>query len=290
MRPAGDKRLISEGLSVTRIHIAAAFAAVVALGVPNLALALAQEPGAAGPRDRTILVLGSGRVSADPDMAVLTVPVSAEGSFAQDAVNAVRSKLRHLTAALREAGVAEADIGQSAPQLSPRFSSVASAASPQILPSGGAGVPTPLVPSPPHGPSLQRDGFIASVTLTIRTRALETIGELTDRVADGDDGHLPTVALIVEDPQKYVDAARRKALDDAAHSAELEAERMHLKLGAVRAIRDQLSQDRVIELLEKLGEARLAGASDLVVAAAPGSSRASQVFLVNLEVEWAVEP
>jgi uncharacterized protein YggE len=272
---------------VTRIHIAAAFAAVAALSVPNLALA--DEPGA-GPRDRTILVLGSGRVSADPDMAVLTVSVSAEGSFAQDAVTALRSRLRLLTTALREAGVAEADIGQSAPQLSPRFSSVASAASPQILPSGGAGVPTPLVPSPPRGPSLQRDGFIASVTVTIRTRALETIGELTDRVADGADGHLPTVALIVEDPQKYIDAARRKALDDAAHSAGLEAERMHLKLGAVRAIRDQLWQDRVIELLEKLGEARLAGASDLVVAAAPGSSRASQVFLVNLEVEWAVEP
>ena len=275
--------------------ISAAVILAAALGsTVSFAPALAEGSAGADARDRTLTVRGSAKVMADADLATLSVEVSAEGSFAQDAMNAIRGKLRNLNAALHDAGVADADIGQSLPQLTPHFSAPP-APSRQPSATGPATDPAAGLPRlPPAAPTLRRDSYVASVNLRIRTRNFAEIGVLTDRIADHADGHLPSMSLTIEDPQRFIDEARRKALDDAGHLAAVEAERMHLRLGAVRAIREQPSQDRLADLLERFAQSASGGGArpigDFGASARPATSGSQQAFLASLEVEWAVEP
>jgi uncharacterized protein YggE len=230
---------------------------------------------------------------AEPDIATMTVVIRAEGSFAQDAVNADRMKVKRAVNALHDMGIEDADISRSTPQLTARFapptpSPVATQpANAAIGQGGGSGnsVPAQVVPQPPRAPV--PNGFWASSTLRIKMRNLSDLGLATDRVSDAADKSVPTITFSVSDPQKLVDEARLKAFDDAERGARLEAERAHLKLGSVRSIRDEPAMSRLADVVDRLPQMGSNANNGALVLTTNGSR---QTFMVNVEVQWNVGP
>jgi uncharacterized protein YggE len=247
--------------------------------------ALADEPARAQLSGRTITAVGRGTVSAEVDTAQLTVAVTAEGSFAQDAMDAQRVKLKRLVDTLHAAGIADGAISVAPAQLTARFVPPAPFAALGVPPiavqsqpvtNTGAPAPTPpahpVVPTPP-----KRDGFRSSATVTIKTRDLANLGTLTDHIADNADNQVPTTTFIVADPEKFIDEARQKAFENAEHIARLEALRAHLKLGPVRFVHDAPAQYLLAEIFKSYSTpANLNGIA--------------QSVSVTIEAQWDAEP
>ncbi len=235
----------SEGASLNHRKswiVSAALAVACIFGHP----AGAEEVSPAQRSGRTISATGRGTVTAEADSVRMVVVVNSEGSFAQDAMAAQKVKLKRLVETLRAAGISEGDITTAPPQFIPRPAQA------------------------------KRDSFQVSTQVSSKTRNLENIGTIVDLIADNADNHVPTIAFFVADPKSALDEARRKAFDEAERLATLEAERAHLKLGAVRSVRD----------------ATLNQFSDILAAsAAAGNANAmTQSFTVGLEVQWDAEP
>lgn len=110
MRPA---RL---AVAAVLLLAAAAFAGV---GVPERA----QSQTAQEELRNSITVTGSGVVRTTPDRAIFWFGVQSEGRTATQALNTNAAEMRRVIAALREAGVAAADIQTQNVSLSPRMSS-----------------------------------------------------------------------------------------------------------------------------------------------------------------------
>ncbi|MBV9112279.1 MAG: SIMPL domain-containing protein [Hyphomicrobiales bacterium] len=249
-------------------------------------LAPAQAPG------RTITAVGRGTASAEVDAAVLTVLVAGEGSFAQDAINAGATKVRRFVNALHDRNVTDADISQTHAQVWSRFVTQTPMLSSELLQSGvqsqasanaqgagvGQGIPGQASPQPPRAATpAKMNGFRATTTIRIKTRDLAGLGALTDYIVDNADNQ-PTILFIVEDPRKFIDEARQKAFDNAERAARVDAERAHLKLVSVRAVRDEPPQSQLAELISK------------GVPVASNLNGGSESFSVAVEVEWNAEP
>jgi uncharacterized protein YggE len=238
--------------------------------------ASAEDMSAGNAPNPTIAVLGRGAVLAEMDTALVSVVVTAEATFAQDAAQADRAKVKRLTAALRDAGVFEADINISALRIVPRF------AAPGVSVSASAAPGAILDPVAAQMPQLARpmptatNGFVASTTLRFKTHNLPDIGILVDRIAENDDNRVPTIIYVLENPQKTFEEARRQAFDNAEHIARLEAERAHLKLVSVQSVIDE--------------PLRSTGNQAPQLPAPVNLNGQSQSFIANIEVRWNAEP
>jgi uncharacterized protein YggE len=256
--------------------------------------AVADEPAPAQLSGHTITAVGKGMVSAAVDTAQLTVAVTAEGSLAQDAMDAQRVKLKRLVEMLHAAGVADGAISVAPAQLTARFAPPAPFAALGVPPiavqsqpvtNTGAPAPTPparpVVPAPP-----KRDGFRTSTTVTIKTHDLSNLGILTDHIADNADNQAPTMAFIIDDPEKFIDEARQKAFDNAEHIARLEAERAHLKLGQVRSVRDAPPPTPFTDFGDRANAAAANSNQGMMFITLKGP----QSISVAIEVQWDAEP
>ena len=222
--------------------------------------------------DHTITALGRGAVLAAMDTAVLTILVTAEGSFAQDAVEADRAKVKRLASALRDAGVFDGDMSQSALQITPRS---APAEAPIVSPGvvqGFVAAPAQSLPQAPRIPT-SKNGFFASTTFRLKTHSLADIGILVDRLAENDDSRVPTIIYVLENSQKVFEEARRQAFDNAEHTARLEAQRAHLRLVSIRSVSDE--------------PLHLTGSEP---PASVNFTGQSQAFGVSILVQWNTEP
>lgn len=183
-----------------------------------LAVALA-APGAlwAEPPTPTITVMGEGQVSRAPDMATITLTVTADGASGAAAMAKVATGLTGVLARLKGEGIEDRDMQTSGLNLSPRWDE----------PRPGSNTPPKIV------------GFVASSTVSVRVRALDHLGPVIDGVvSDGANG-FSGLSFGLADPAPAQDDARKAAVADALHKAQLYATAAGVKLGAVMAISDQ---------------------------------------------------
>jgi uncharacterized protein len=122
--------------------------------------------------------------------------------------------------------------------------------------------------------------------VTIKTRDLAILGTLTDHIADNVDNQAPTMAFIIDDPEKFIDEARQKAFDNAEHIARLEAERAHLKLGPVRFVRDAAAPNPSPDLTNFLNTPGAGNNQGTMII----TLKSPQSFTVAVEVQWDAEP
>jgi hypothetical protein len=235
-------------------------------------LATAQAPG------RTVTATGRGTVSAEVDAALLTVALTAEGSFAQDAMDADAGKVKRLVKALHEGGTADGDVSSSPVRITPRLVPSISSSNAQ----GGI-----AISGQQTIPAAKRAGFLASSSVTIKTRDLSSLGALVDRLGDYAESDALSVSYEVEGRQKFVDEARQRAFDDAEHIAHLEADRAHLKLSQVRSIRDAAAQNPPTDTNNIVNTPGILGNQGKMFITLKGGP---QSFSAALEVEWNVEP
>lgn len=191
----------------------------VLLPATILGLALGVASGAAeraraDSTPREITVTGSATVDAAPDVATVSAGVETQAASAADALKANNETMTAVFAALKAAGIAEADMQTSQLTLNPVFAPD---------PDG-----TQVAP--------QVVAYQASNMVETRVRDVAKLGATIDALTAAGANRLFGVGFDIDDSSAVLDTARQKAVADARHKAELFAEAAGVTLGPVRAI------------------------------------------------------
>jgi uncharacterized protein YggE len=158
-------------------------------------------------------VNGTGKVAAVPDVAEINVGVVTQARTAQEAVAMNAESMTTLHRLLKELGVASKDIETTQFQIAPVYSQ----------PEGPGG----------FTPDFQRKivGFQATNMLHITARKIEKLGSLLDALVSAGANQIHSLGFRVENPEKLLDEARRKAMADAKRTADLLAGEAGVVLG-----------------------------------------------------------
>jgi len=217
-------------------------------------LALQEEEMESGSQERTINVSGTGQVSAEPDVAVVTLGVQTEAEEAASALSENSQQMQALVDALEAAGVAIEDIQTEVIRLYPRYE--------QAPESKGQG---------------ELVGYTATNMVEVRIRDLEKVGEILDTAVQAGGNRIESIGFEVSDSAQYMDQAREAAWNDAKHKAEQLSELAGASLGEVLTISESgRGPQPVVERPVLAAEAAAA------VPVEPGS----QTIEVDLQVTW----
>jgi len=184
--------------------------ALATLGAALL-IATAAWAGEDAPR---ITVTGHGEATAVPDIATLSAGVETRGPNAEAALAANSEAMARVVAAVKAAGIA-----------------------PRAIRTEGLSV-TPVPERDTDGRSLtgRIDHYRVSNTVAIRTRDLDRLGGLIDRLVRAGANSLGQVSFALSDPGAAMVEARRAAMEDARAAAEAYADAAGLDLGPVLSI------------------------------------------------------
>lgn len=182
------------------------------IGAIVVAVLLAGATWAEGEVAR-ITVTGEGRVAAVPDMATVSLGVSAQAETAKAAMDRTSDGVAALLVQLAAAGVEDRDIQTSGLSLGP------------VWQHSRTGDEPPRI-----------TGFSAANTVTVRVRALDELGRLLDGALAGGVNTLHGVSFGLQDPMPRLDEARAEAVADAWRKAELLAGAAGVSLGPILSI------------------------------------------------------
>jgi uncharacterized protein len=187
-----------------RILIAAAFVLAVAalVGVAQPQQARGQE--ADGP-DRSITASGLGSVTTVPDRAHFSFGVQAQSRTASQALEAADAQLTRVVAALRSAGIAQADIQTEQISLSPRTSE----------------------------DGVQIVGYMAVSSVSVRVRNLDRAGTVVDAAVGAGANQVYGPSLTRSDQEAVYRGALKAAYADARAKAQALADAAGVTLGAM---------------------------------------------------------
>ncbi len=192
-------------------------AALLVLATP--VLAGAQEPAAPAPR--TLVVTGTGEATMKPDLAIASFTVLRSAETARAALDQASAAMSEVTAGMRELGAEDRDLQTSGFSIVPQY---------RYDNQRPDGVQTP--------PAIV--GYEVRNTLTVRVRDIARLGEILDRAVTLGVNQGGDISFAVAEPRQARDAARKKAVADAAATAELLAEAAGVTLGPVREISEDL--------------------------------------------------
>jgi uncharacterized protein len=191
----------------------ARIAALAAAGVAVAAFAGVFQPAGAGgaPTDGTptgITVVGSGSASVVPDRASFMFGAVSQATTAGAALNASSQSVARVIAALRRAGVVQADIQTSDVSLFPRMND-----------NGDAIV-----------------GYTASSSVTVTVKKLGDAGDIVDAAVSAGANQVSGPSLLASDQDAAYRNALKAALADARAKAETLASASGSSLGKITAI------------------------------------------------------
>jgi hypothetical protein len=156
-----------------------------------------------------VTVSGTGRIPVRPDLLLARLGVEVVAGSVQDALDRSSGAVAAMARALREWGIADADLG-----------------------TAGASVYAA------HDPQGNQRGWTATQQLTAKLRSLDTAGEQVAKAlaAAGDAARLHELTFEVADDTAPRAEARRLAFADASAKAALYAGLAGRELGPVRAV------------------------------------------------------
>lgn len=172
-------------------------------------LALAPHAQASDAPPPAVTVTGEATASVAPDRAVVRAGVVSQGKTAREAMSANTKQMTTVLAALKEAGIADADVQTSRVNLE------------QLRDNS----------RPP-----QVTGFQASNQVTVQLRDIGKVGEVLDKLVSAGTNSVSGFDFIVSDPSKALDKVRTDAIADARRKAEIYAKAAGVTLGKPIAI------------------------------------------------------
>ena len=209
-------------------------------------------PPSANAPTRGITVNGVGKASGKPNIARSTVGVEARAATAEDAIGEVNARMSRVIAAIKQAGVAEADIRTANLSLNfersyepPRPVEMGPASAPSVAPTMAPSVATPpgkgkpLVAKAEPSAALVKlpQGFYnAANSVEITIRNLDVAGKVLSAATAAGADQLYGIRFEIEDPSTLQGEARQKAVADARTRAERLAQLAGLKLGPAVSI------------------------------------------------------
>lgn len=180
-------------------------AMTAALALPLAAPAFAQDAA-------IVTVTGEATVEATPDSATISLGVTTDGTTAAEAMAANSAAVQAVIDRLKLAGIEDRDLQTSNLSLNPNWVGYDSGQTPTI------------------------SGYIASNMLSVRVRALDSLGAVLDAVITDGANTLNGLTFEVAQPRPVLDLARQQAVEDAKARATLLAEATGGKLGKVISV------------------------------------------------------
>lgn len=154
--------------------------------------------------ERTISVNGTGRISSAPDLADINIGVVTQAETARDALSSNNEAMRAIHDLLKERGVASKDIQTVNINVSPRYSQ-----------------PSPSQPGQQREPFVPRIvGYEVRNTVQITARDLEKLGGILDAVVQSGANQINGISFRIDEPEKLLNEARKRAVADARRKAE----------------------------------------------------------------------
>ena len=177
-----------------------------------LSAALALPIAAPALADNVITVTGEGTVQVTPDMATISLGVTTDGASAAEAMAANSKALQAVIDRLKSAGIEDRDLQTSNLSLNPNWVGYDAGQTPKIA------------------------GYVASNMLSVRVRALDTLGTVLDASITDGANTLNGITFDLAAPRPAQDEARKAAVADAKARAELLAGAAGVKLGKIESI------------------------------------------------------
>jgi uncharacterized protein YggE len=211
----------------------------------------------------SIVVSGTGRLSAAPDQADISVGVVTQDATAKGALDLNTQAMTRLISELKERGVAAKDIQTANINVSPQYSQ------PPQRPQGGEFVPRIVA-------------YQVTNTVTVTARDLKKLGELLDAVVTAGANQMYGINFRIAEPEKLLDQARKAAVADARRKAELFAGEAGVVLGRPLRIRESDGAAPPMPMFK--------GRAMAMAAAAPVPVEAGEQELsVTIQVEYAIQ-
>ena len=159
-----------------------------------------------------ITVTGEGVVDGVPDVATLSLGVTTMGDTAAAAMAANSASLSAVMARLTAAGIGERDMQTTNLSINPNWTGY------------------------DNGQAQRITGYTASNQLTVRIRALDTLGAVLDAAIQDGANTLNGLTFGLSEPRPAMDEARRAAVADARARATLLVESAGAQLGRIVSI------------------------------------------------------
>lgn len=234
-------------------------AALVASTALALAAPAMAAPGKGGhsmchPGMSRLTVTGEGETRAAPDLATIQLGVTTQAPSAAEAMRQNSTQQTAVIEALAGAGIESADVQTSGLNLNPLMD-YAEGRAPSVT------------------------GYQATNMVTVRVRDVARLGEVLDAIVTAGANEINGISFIRDDSSAAEDEARRAAVADARHKAEILAEAAGLTLGPVLVLRDTPTMEGPRPMMM---EARAAADAKVPIAAGEVALSA------NVEMQFAL--
>lgn len=161
---------------------------------------------------RQVTVVGSGEVTAVPDVAEVWIGVETEAPTVQEALETNNAQVAAIIAQIQALGISETDIQTRSFRISPRY----------------------------DRENRQVTGYVVCNILEVTIRNLEQAGALLDQVVQLGANRIYGINFRVENPEAVLDQARAAAMTDARRKAEQLAQLANAQLGEVLIITENI--------------------------------------------------
>ncbi|WP_306755007.1 SIMPL domain-containing protein [Paracoccus actinidiae] len=185
----------------------------LALGVPASAAPGRDGSSMCHPGMSRLTVTGQGEARVAPDLATIQLGVTTQAASAADAMRQNSTQQAAVIEALTGVGIDQADVQTSGLNLNP------------VMDYAEGRAPTVT-------------GYQASNMVTVRVKDVARLGEVLDAIVAAGANEINGITFIRDDSSATEDEARRAAVADARHKAEILAEAADLTLGPVLVLRD----------------------------------------------------
>ena len=226
-----------------------------------LAAVLAANPAFADEvkMNRLISLTGHGEVRAVPDMAVINMGVVSSAETARAALDANTKAMTELMANLKAASIDDKDISTSNFSVNPRLD----------YGQNGGQVPK-LV------------GYDVTNSVTVIVHKIDGLGALLDKAVSSGSNQINGISFSVSKPDDAMDEARKLAVKDATHKAQIYAGAASINLGNIMSLSESggMAEPQVM-----FSRAKAMSADSAPVPIAQGS----QVISVEVNISWELK-
>jgi uncharacterized protein len=225
-----------------------------------LALILAVTPALAEESKlvRTISISGHGEVRAVPDVASISIGVTTQGATAREALDGNTKAMKALLDTLKQAGIDARDMATSNFSVGPRLDY-----------GNNNGQPPKVV------------GYDVNNMVTVTVRKIDDLGGLLDVAVSTGSNTINGISFSVTKPDAMLDEARKAAVTDARHKAEIYAAAGGFKLGDIITVSEGTAYQPPQPYLVK--SARAEGANDVPIA------QGEQALTVDVSITYQIK-
>ncbi len=203
-------------------------AAIAAISATTEQLSRSLEQAQTAAADGGILVTGEGRLSVEPDLAVLNIGIEAQSETVSQARTDAAGAMSRVVAAVKAQGLSDADIQTTSFDIRPDYQYE------EVVEEDGSYVS-----------KRKLVGYVVSNFASIKVRDLDAVGPVIDDVAEagGDLARINGISFTVEDPKPFMEELRREAFQEARAKAEQLAGLAGVTLGQVQSISESGASD-----------------------------------------------